>query len=119
MIGVLPAAITMIMVSPTARPKPIIRAEKIPEEATGSMMVQTTCQRLAPRAAEAAVSDLGTLEMASSAMVKITGMTAKPMIKPSTRQLRCSKRCSLPRLPVNCGHHMVKSAIFLPVEGSV
>ena len=41
---------TMIIVSPTARPKPIISAEKIPEEATGSITVQTTCQRFAPSA---------------------------------------------------------------------
>jgi len=36
--GVFPVAITTIIVSPTARPNPTIRAEKMPAEAVGSTM---------------------------------------------------------------------------------
>ena len=46
--------------------------------AEGSTTRQAVCQRLAPRASEAAVRLRGTLEMASSAMVKMIGITAKP-----------------------------------------
>ena len=53
--GVLPAAIRMIMVSPTARPSPIITAAKIPGLAEGRTTRQRVCQRLAPRAIELAV----------------------------------------------------------------
>ncbi len=90
MMGVFPVAISTIMVSPTARPRPIIRAEKMPAEATGRTTVRTICQRLAPRASEAAMREGGTLLRASSEMVKMTGMTAKPMMNPTTRELRCS-----------------------------
>ncbi len=78
MIGVLPVAINTIMVSPMARPKPIMTAEKTPGSAEGSTTLQAVCQQLAPRAREAAVKLRGTLEIASSAMVKIIGITAKP-----------------------------------------
>ena len=78
MIGVLPVAISTIMVSPMARPKPIITAEKTPGSAEGSTTRQAVCQRLAPSASEAAVRLRGTLEMASSAIVKMIGITANP-----------------------------------------
>ena len=87
-IGVLPVAMTTIIVSPTARPNPIITALNSPALATGRTTVRTTCQRVAPSAMAAAFREGGTLLRASSAMVKITGITAKPIMKPTTRQLR-------------------------------
>ena len=45
MIGVLPVAISTIMVSPTARPKPIMIAEKMPGLAVGSTTRIAVCQR--------------------------------------------------------------------------
>ena len=74
----LPVAISTIIVSPTARPKPIITAAKMPGLAEGSTTRHNVCQRLAPRAIEAAVMLWGTLESASSASEKMMGMTAKP-----------------------------------------
>jgi len=53
MIGVFPVAMRTIIVSPTARPKPTIRAEKIPAEAVGRMTRVAVCQGDAPRASEA------------------------------------------------------------------
>ena len=53
--GVLPVAINTIIVSPTARPKPIMMAAKMPGLAEGSTTRHTVCQRLAPIAIEAAV----------------------------------------------------------------
>ncbi len=85
--GVLPVAISTIMVSPTARPRPIITAEKMPGLAVGSTTRVAVCQRLAPSAREAAVRCDGTLENESSAMVKMIGMTAKPSAKPTTRRV--------------------------------
>ena len=49
-IGVLPVAISTIIVSPTARPMPIIRAEKIPGLAVGITTPTSVCQEVAPRA---------------------------------------------------------------------
>ena len=49
---VFPVAMSMIMVSPTARPRPIITAEKSPLMAVGTMMRMVVCQRLAPVASE-------------------------------------------------------------------
>jgi hypothetical protein len=90
-IGVFPVAMSTIMVSPTARPKPIIKAEKIPAEAVGSTTRMAVCQRLAPRAREPDFRSGGTLDRASSVMVKTIGITAKPIMNPTTRELRCSK----------------------------
>ena len=61
-IGVLPVAISTIMVSPTARPKPIMTAEKMPGLAVGSTTRVAVCQRLAPSASEPAVRCCGTFE---------------------------------------------------------
>ena len=88
--GVLPVAISTIMVSPTARPNPIITAEKMPGLAVGNTTRNAVCQRLAPSASEPAARLLGTALMASSAIVKMMGMTAKPMARPTTRLLRWS-----------------------------
>src|SRR5450759_970930 len=46
--GVLPVAISTIIVSPTARPKPTIRAEKIPAEAVGRITRIAVCHGEAP-----------------------------------------------------------------------
>ena len=53
MIGVLPAAMRTIIVSPTARPSPIITAEKIPLVAAGRMTRIAVCQGVAPAPSEA------------------------------------------------------------------
>ena len=79
-----------IIVSPTARPKPIMMPAKMPGLADGSTTRQTVCQRLAPRASDAALRLFGTLESESSAMVKITGITANPRARPTTMLLRWS-----------------------------
>ena len=76
--GVLPVAMSTIIVSPTARPKPIITAAKIPGLAEGSTTRHSVCQRLAPRAIDAAVMLCGMFESESSASEKMIGMTAKP-----------------------------------------
>ena len=86
----LPVAISTIIVSPTARPKPTMTAEKMPGLAVGSTTRIAVCQRLAPSASEPAVRFDGTLEKASSAIVKMIGMTAKPIARPTTRLLRWS-----------------------------
>ena len=104
MIGVLPVAINTIMVSPMARPKPIMIAAKIPGEAEGRITRHTVCQRLAPRAREAALRLDGTLDKESSAMVKIKGITAKPKAKAMTIQLRGSYR-----VPVALNSQSLKS----------
>ena len=68
-IGVFPVAIRTIMVSPMARPKPIMTAEKIPGLADNKTRCSTVCQRVAPNASEPAMWDFGTLESASSAIL--------------------------------------------------
>ena len=88
--GVLPVAISTIMVSPTARPNPIMIAEKIPGLALGRTTRTAVCQRLAPSAKEPAVRCGGTLESESSAIVKITGITANPIARPTTIEFRWS-----------------------------
>ena len=84
--GVLPVAITTIMVSPKARLTPIIRAEIIPGDAVGSTIFTAVCQRLAPRARDPELRDSGTLLSESSVMEKITGITANPIMKPITKE---------------------------------
>ena len=76
------------MVSPTARPKPIITAAKIPGLAEGSTTRHNVCQRLAPSAIEAAVMLWGMFDSASSASEKMIGMTAKPRPDAMTMLLR-------------------------------
>ena len=49
--AVLPVAISTIMVSPTARPKPIMTAEKIPLIAVGTTTRTVVCQVVAPAVA--------------------------------------------------------------------
>ena len=90
MTGVLPVAISTIIVSPTARPKPIMIAEKMPGLAVGSTMRSAVCQRVAPSASEPARRCCGTLASESSAIVKMIGITAKPMATPTTSELRWS-----------------------------
>ena len=97
--GVLPVAITTIIVSPTARPSPIISAEKMPADAVGSTTRMAVCQRLAPQAIEAVRRAVGTFESASSAMVNMIGITAKPIMNPTTSELRWSNEA-----PVTAGH---------------
>src|SRR5437773_669066 len=86
--GVLPVAISTIIVSPTARPRPIMIAEKMLGLAVGSTMRTGVCQRLAPSASDPARRCWGTLASASSAIVKMSGTTAKPMATPTTSELR-------------------------------
>ena len=112
--GVFPVAMTTIIVSPMARPKPIMIAETMPEIAVGTTTRQTVCQRLAPQANEPETSDVGTLDKASSAIVNTSGMTAKPMTKPTTKELRESYD-----RPLVWRHHSRKSATFWPEARSL
>jgi len=89
-IGVLPVAISTIMVSPTARPMPIITAEKMPGLAVGSTTPISVCQGVAPSASEPSDRCLGTEKIASSAIEKMVGITAMPMAIPTTSALRWS-----------------------------
>ena len=50
------------------------------------------CQGDAPRASDAAFRCCGTLESASSEIVKMIGMTANPIAKAMTSELRASYR---------------------------
>ena len=68
MTGVLPVAISTIMVSPTARPMPIIRAEKIPGLAVRITTRVMVCHGVAPSASDPSVRPRGTLNTASSAI---------------------------------------------------
>ena len=88
--GVFPVAISTIIVSPTARPRPSMIAAKIPPDAAGNTTRRTVCQRDAPKASDADDKESGTLEMASSETVKMIGITANPRAKPTTRLLRVS-----------------------------
>ena len=72
----------------TSRPKPIMIAEKIPGLAVNNTTLVMVCQGVAPSANEPTVKCLGTLKMASSAMEKIVGITAKPIAIPTTSALR-------------------------------
>ena len=83
-------AISTIIVSPTARPRPIISAEKMPGLAVGSTTRTSVCQGVAPSASEPCDKCLGTPKTASSAIEKIVGMTAKPIASPTTSELRWS-----------------------------
>ena len=67
--GVLPAAMSTTMVSPTARPSPIMRAEKSPLMAVGRITETAVCHRVAPTAREAARRCSGTAARASSERV--------------------------------------------------
>ena len=58
------------------------------EMAAYDVNVNAVCQGVAPKASEPARRCCGTLDSESSAMVKIIGMTAKPMAKPTTSELR-------------------------------
>ena len=69
MIGVLPVAISTIMVSPTARPRPIITAENSPLIAVGTTTRTAVCQGVAPAPSEAERRWSGTEDSASSASV--------------------------------------------------
>ena len=62
MIGVLPVAITTIIVSPIARPSPTMSAEKMPGNAVGSTTKSAVCHRLAPSASEPERRYSGTFE---------------------------------------------------------
>ena len=54
----------------------------MPGRAMGNTTLIAVCQGVAPKASEPARRWLGTLESASSQMVKTSGTTAKPMAKP-------------------------------------
>ena len=53
-------------------------------------MRSAVCQRLAPSASDSRARWPGTLASESSAIVKMIGMTAKPIAMPTTRELRWS-----------------------------
>ena len=58
--------------------------------AVGTTTLMAVCQRLAPSASEAERRFDGTLVSESSAIVKMIGITAKPIITPTMNELRCS-----------------------------
>ena len=87
MTGVLPVAMRTIIVSPTARPNPIMIAEKIPGLAVGSTIRTAVCQRVAPTASEPARRCPGTFASESSAIVKMIGITANPIAIPTTKRV--------------------------------
>ena len=62
MSGVLPAAMSTIIVSPTARPRPIITAENSPLAAAGTMTRTAVCQGVAPAPSDALRRWSGTLD---------------------------------------------------------
>lgn len=84
--GVLPVAMRTIIVSPTARPNPIITAEKIPAAAVGRTTRIAVCHLVAPRAKEPEIRCFGTFDKESSEIVKIMGITANPIAKPTTSE---------------------------------
>ena len=59
--GEFPVAMTTIMVSPMALPKPTMSAEKIPLAAVGRITRAVVCQTEAPQASDPALSDPGTV----------------------------------------------------------
>jgi hypothetical protein len=65
-------------------------AAKMPGLAAGSTTCRADCQRLAPNASAADVSERGTADIASSQIVNTIGMTAKPSAMPTMMQLRWS-----------------------------
>ena len=81
-IGVFPAAINTIIVSPTALPIPIITALKIPGLALGNTIFNAVCHFVAPNASDPEIKCSGTFDNASSDIVKIIGITAKPIAIP-------------------------------------
>src|SRR5690606_37012526 len=82
-----PEAISTIIVSPMARPKPRTIAAKMPGEAAGRTTDQAVRVRDAPRAKAASRYLCGTAVSASSLRVKITGTMVRPMPIPATMVL--------------------------------
>ena len=78
------------MVSPTARPNPIMTAENIPGLAVSNTTLNMVCHGVAPSASEPIVSCRGTPKTASSLIEKMIGITEKPIAIPTTRELRWS-----------------------------
>ena len=75
-----PAAISTIIVSPTAREAPSTTAATMPDRAAGNTTRSEVCSRVAPRPNEPSRSDCGTADIASSATDAMVGMTMKPMM---------------------------------------
>ena len=90
MIGVLPVAMSTIMVSPTARPNPIMMAEKMPGLRRGQHDAQRRLPARCPEGQGPRARCWGTLASESSAIVKMIGITANPMATPTTSELRWS-----------------------------
>src|SRR5690606_17807435 len=82
-----PEAISTIIVSPMARPKPRTIAAKMPGEAAGRTTDQAVRVRDAPRAKAASRYLCGTAVSASSLRVKITGTMVRPRPIPATMVL--------------------------------
>src|SRR4051794_30864725 len=83
-IAALPEAMSTIIVSPMARPKPSTHAAKIPGVAAGKTTLHAVSQGVAPRANEASRYERGTAASASSDTVKITGMIVSASPRPAT-----------------------------------
>ena len=89
MMGALPVAISTIMVSPTARPRPIITAEKMPGCGSDHDAAQGLPRGGAQRQG-APGQVLGHREDGVFGDGEDGGITAKPMAMPTTRELRWS-----------------------------
>jgi hypothetical protein len=89
--GVLPVAITTIIVSPIARPRPIITAEKMPAEAVGSTTLTASATAGAQRQ-RGGGQCAGHIRERIFGDGKMIGMTAKPMMKPTTSDFAAGNR---------------------------
>ena len=87
-LGVPPAAISTIIVSPTARLMPRTKAAMMPESAAGTTTRVETSYLVAPRAAAPARRDCGTAYMASSEMEATVGRIMMPITRPADSALK-------------------------------
>jgi hypothetical protein len=86
-LGVPPAAISTIIVSPIARLMPRTKAAMIPERPAGTTTRVEISYFVAPRAAAPARKDCGTAYMASSEMDATVGRIMMPMTRPADSAL--------------------------------
>ena len=86
-VGVPPAAISTIMVSPIARLMPRTKAAMMPERPAGTTTRVDISYLVAPRAAAPARRDCGTANIASSEMEATVGRIMMPITRPAERAL--------------------------------
>ena len=86
-LGMPPAAMSTIIVSPTARLMPRTKAAMIPERPAGTTTRVEISYFVAPRAAAPSRRDRGTAYMASSEMEATVGRIMMPITRPAERAL--------------------------------